>query len=148
MAYAWEGYRLERRNHIAALFWRGMGHDRHGGPFPDEPREGQAIALDMTLEAADRALAAALKPEELNLGLMGQLFDDMDAHMRAGRWAFLNETVAALDPFLMSDAEITTYARTLFSGREHLPAWAPFVERARVAIGMRASDLTVLKGLG
>jgi hypothetical protein len=145
MAYDWTGHRRERRDHIAGLLWRGFGHDRHGGPFI--AKEGAAIVVDMTLEAADRALAAALKPAEPGLNDLGFLFDDMNALMHDGKWDFLNEKIEALDPFLMSDAEIVCYARTPFTVRDRLPAWAGFIERARTAMGMRASDVHSLEGL-
>lgn len=117
---------------IAASIW-GMFHARHGGEFAPSG----SIAADMTMAAADRAWAIAQAPEPMSLSLMSALMGDLDEHAHAGRWDYLSEVYASLNPTRMSSEEMVVYLRTLYTARDKITSYRDLLARCRKALERR-----------
>lgn len=128
---------------IAASIWDTF-HARHGGEFSS----GGSIAADLTMALAERAWAIVKAPEPMTPELMGFLVDDLTAHAHAGRWDVLSEAYGALEPTRMSEEEMVTYLRTLYTARAKITTYADLLARCRAALTRRGRNADrVLAGL-
>lgn len=120
---------------IGAAIWD-MFHRRHGGEFAPSG----SIAADQTMAAADRAWAIAQAPEPMTLSLMSALMGDLDEHAHAGRWDYLSEVYASLNPTRMSSEEMVVYLRTLYTARDKITSYRDLLVRCRKALERRGVD--------
>lgn len=132
----------EQIERIGFTIWE-MFHARHGGEFSPTG----SIAADMTMQAADRAWAIAQEPVKMTLPLMSALMGDLDEHAHAGRWEYLSEVYAALEPTRMSTEEIVVYLRHLYAARDKITSYRDFLNRSQTALARRGERSTVLRGL-
>lgn len=146
----WERPKPEELTHeeaqiekIGAAIW-GMFHRRHGGEFAPSG----SIAADMTMAAAVRAWAIAQAPEPMSMSLMSALMDDLEEHARAGRWDYLSEVYANLNPTRMSTEEMVVYLRTLYVARDKITSYRDLLARCRKALAQRGDEAEAsLRGL-
>ena len=107
-----------------------------------------AIISDVKVVAEQKWLGVAYsRRDELPLGKMGEIVDDLTRLFNAGRFDEVNQSLCDARPEIMSVDAITAISRLSYSARSRLKYLPDFLTRARNSLKERGADSRVLAGL-